>query len=709
MDFYETEEMHHPLTAAKRHISDQVSTSWMLPPPTATRAVTTAVPISEDDDTASQAESEEHDESCSVSVFSDDNFPAELAPPQPLDRAVTAPVPYHGSRTSRKDDNETSIYVSENRPTRRNPRNPIPHSTFKRLNDQYQPELEDPLVNQSNSPVQYSSFVVQPSQPAQPQQDAPPMLPVSPQLTFVSNPTTPYIMSLVSTPRDYLQGGQLPGSMTTPMHEFADFGPPPSEMPWHNAASSYAVESVYAIANQPGMFQPAVPEQSIMHLPTQANPEPEGIQLIRVDNSPPTVMSSRPPRNGRGGVLKGHQGAPGVGIVPAGPPRRRNSGNRRPESCYPCANDPPLLVSFKSTYFFKRTENTPVWTLEKIAPHFVDFAKDQQGSRFIQHQLDLDHTRSWLACQSILPVMREVSMDTFGNYVAQKLYQKASLNERDLMFNQIIGQIHELTLDSHGCRVIQTMIELGTTQQHDIILDELRDHVFDLKRDSNGNHVLQKIISQVGYLSGAPENENDGPNVIPGERLDSHKVQFIVDHLKDDVIEMCENPFACRIIQRILEFCPLSQMRHIQDVVVEHAAELAADAYGNYVGQFVCGDKFDQSQKGKILQKFYERFQNECPNQYASYALETCLKNADQQSRTTFIRNMFLNNRPMLEQMCKHNYGNYVVKASFSLAEREERRQLIAWTEHHARRLKQDKYGKFVVKRAEELEGRSFR
>ena len=71
------------------------------------------------------------------------------------------------------------------------------------------------------------------------------------------------------------------------------------------------------------------------------------------------------------------------------------------------------------------------------------------------------------------------------------------------------------------------------------------------------------------------------------EQMIPKEVDFIIASFKDRVRWLSAHPYGCRVIQRVLEHCPVQQSAPILDEVLEHAVNLIRDQYGNYVIQHV--------------------------------------------------------------------------------------------------------------------------
>lgn len=89
--------------------------------------------------------------------------------------------------------------------------------------------------------------------------------------------------------------------------------------------------------------------------------------------------------------------------------------------------------------------------------HIAEFMCDQVGSRYIQESI-LEHPTSEdcdLIFNEVHPVVMHLSTDVFANFCVQKLFEKASPQQVDMLVVNLRGSILKLSLQTYGCRVIQ--------------------------------------------------------------------------------------------------------------------------------------------------------------------------------------------------------------------------------------------------------------
>lgn len=100
------------------------------------------------------------------------------------------------------------------------------------------------------------------------------------------------------------------------------------------------------------------------------------------------------------------------------------------------------------------------YELEDLKGCFVEFSKDQHGSRFLQKELEVvDSDMIQLVFDEVLPVARNLMIDVYGNYVIQKFFDFGTDEQRFLLASKLQGNVVAFSLHLYGCRVIQKGLE----------------------------------------------------------------------------------------------------------------------------------------------------------------------------------------------------------------------------------------------------------
>lgn len=302
-----------------------------------------------------------------------------------------------------------------------------------------------------------------------------------------------------------------------------------------------------------------------------------------------------------------------------------------------------LLEEFRSN-----GKSNKRYELKDIYQHVVEFSGDQHGSRFIQQKLETANSdEKEQLFREIQPNALQLMTDVFGNYVIQKLFEHGNQVQKRLLAEQMKHHVMELSLQMYGCRVVQKTLEHVLADQQAQLVAELQADVMKCIKDQNGNHVVQKAI----------------------ERVPTEHIQFVIDAFRGQVGPLATHPYGCRVIQRILEHCK----PHIHVSILEElhvcANSLVIDQYGNYVTQHIIqhGKPEDRAKIIKIVQS---QLLTLSKHKFASNVVEKSIEYGTEEQRKAIVAQLTAVNEDgasPLQLMMKDQYGNYVIRKTFSL------------------------------------------
>ncbi|XP_031115539.1 pumilio homolog 2-like [Ipomoea triloba] len=335
-----------------------------------------------------------------------------------------------------------------------------------------------------------------------------------------------------------------------------------------------------------------------------------------------------------------------------------------------------LLDEFKSS-------KTKCFELSEIDGHVVEFSADQYGSRFIQQKLETATVEEKnMVFHEILPHALNLMTDVFGNYVIQKFFEHGSASQIRELADKLTGHVLTLSLQMYGCRVIQKAIEVVDLDQKTKMVMELDGQIMRCVRDQNGNHVIQKCIECV------PENS----------------IQFIVTTFYDQVMTLSTHPYGCRVIQRVLEHCHSSETQSIvMHEILQSVCMLAQDQYGNYVVQHVL-EHGKPEERSAIINKLKGQIVQMSQQKFASNVVEKCLTFGTPEERQILVDEMLGSdeNEP-LQIMMKDQFANYVVQKVLETCDDQQLELILNRIKDHLNALKKYTYGKHIVARVEKL------
>ncbi|GAA5871340.1 hypothetical protein JCM3774_000915 [Rhodotorula dairenensis] len=308
-----------------------------------------------------------------------------------------------------------------------------------------------------------------------------------------------------------------------------------------------------------------------------------------------------------------------------------------------------------------RSNRNRSWELQDLAGYIVEFSGDQLGSRHIQTKLDtasLDEKA--MVFNEILPNMLQLSTDVFANYVIQKFFEQGSQVQKTAMAKVLEGHVLQLSLQMYGCRVVQKALEYVLVDQQVRLVKELDGHVLKCARDAQSNHVIQRALERV-----------------PPEHL-----VFITDACLGEVKDLATHPYGCRVLQRIFENCPPKQTRALLDELHRYVQDLVQDQYGNYVIQWVI-EKGDPADRSLVVAKLYGQVLPLAQQKFASNVVEKCVIHSSEEERRRLIDEVMKttpDGSSIIKAMLTHPYANYVMQKCLNCAKGAQRDALFAET-----------------------------
>ncbi|KAI0749085.1 ARM repeat-containing protein, partial [Fomes fomentarius] len=311
-----------------------------------------------------------------------------------------------------------------------------------------------------------------------------------------------------------------------------------------------------------------------------------------------------------------------------------------------------------------RANESRKWELRDIFGYVVEFSGDQDGSRFIQQKLKSATSEEMeIIFDEIVPQYAiQLMQDIFGNYVVQTMFEYGTAAQKGRLVNTMEGQVLGLSLQMYGCRVVQKAIEYVNPDQQAMFVQELSPSVLRCVKDVNGNHVIQKIIE----------------HVVP-ERLG------FVDSFRGSIYELSTHPHGCSVLQRCFEYLPEEQTRPLLDELHKYVSNLMIDQFGNYVVQFVLEQGKSQD-RATITAKLMGQMNQMAKHKFACNVCEKALMTADSDSRRQLIDEIMTPKQDGLSPivgLMKDWFGNYVLRQALTVAEGDQKEQLIAKVRPH--------------------------
>lgn len=105
-------------------------------------------------------------------------------------------------------------------------------------------------------------------------------------------------------------------------------------------------------------------------------------------------------------------------------------------------------------------EDPSCYRLEDLRGCYVEFSRDQYGSRFLQREMEVAGSAVLqLVFEEVLPVISNLMVDAYGNYVVQKFFDFGTDYQKKILASKLQGHVFLLSTHSYGCRVIQKALD----------------------------------------------------------------------------------------------------------------------------------------------------------------------------------------------------------------------------------------------------------
>ena len=321
--------------------------------------------------------------------------------------------------------------------------------------------------------------------------------------------------------------------------------------------------------------------------------------------------------------------------------------------------------------------------LEDFTGEIYQLCRDQHGCRFLQRQIDEEaanspnspattNIASTMIFNEIYLKIVELMVDPFGNYLIQKLFEHALVDERLILVRNAAPEFVKVALDPHGTRALQTLIECITVdEEYQLVILLLRPHIVNLSRDLNGNHVVQKCLQKFS----AKDN------------------QFIFDIALTHCNEIATHRHGCCVLQRCLDYGDEQQRRQLLQKVAQMATNLSLDPFGNYVVQYVLL-RGDQELIEIILKHIKFNVTLLLLQKFGLNVIEKLLR-IPELSQT--LVEVILENQSHFLEMLNDPYGNYVLQTLLEVADKGNLTRLLEALQPLLPNIKNTPHGRRII------------
>lgn len=291
-----------------------------------------------------------------------------------------------------------------------------------------------------------------------------------------------------------------------------------------------------------------------------------------------------------------------------------------------------------------------------------------------------------------------ITLDPFGNYLCQKLFEFSTDEQRTVLINNAAPKMVEIALNAHGTRALQKMIEFITTrEQIQTVINALKNRVVELIQDLNGNHVIQKCLNRLSSEDAQVYCPNREPTISQ-----TNLQQFIFDTVGANCIVVGTHRHGCCVLQRCIDHATGIQKARLIDQITNSAFQLVQDPFGNYVLQYIV-DLQEECFTNPLCLAFDGQIATLSKQKFSSNVIEKCLRGAEKHVTRVMIEEMMRGNE--LEKMLRDSYANYVVQTAMDYADPETKARLVEAIRPLLPAVRQTPHGRRIQSKIMALEG----
>ncbi|MCL7025821.1 hypothetical protein MKW94_017478 [Papaver nudicaule] len=309
----------------------------------------------------------------------------------------------------------------------------------------------------------------------------------------------------------------------------------------------------------------------------------------------------------------------------------------------------------------------------------TDMAKDRFGSRFLQGRLENGgYDDIQFIIGALTPQIKKLMVDSFGNHLVQKMFLKCTEAQIGEIVDILTNNGHELInicQDCNGSISVQKLLDsLTSGQQITKIVDVLSKGAVKLTKDPNGHLVIQQCWKTFS-------NEEN-------------KVLFRA--LAENCVDIARDRDGCCVLQSLILKADEHLRAQIVGEITQNALVLAHDSYGNYVVQFVVGQKIKEATRS-LVRNLKGQFETLSTNRFCCYLVVKFLKESDDEFVIKFIIDELVNKSNIL-MLLQDQYANIVIQSALDVAEEVSMFYLIVSViKMHHQSLHNHPFGKEVV------------
>ena len=319
------------------------------------------------------------------------------------------------------------------------------------------------------------------------------------------------------------------------------------------------------------------------------------------------------------------------------------------------SNESKNSKNSKKSYHSK--ENNQNMNLNYLINNLEKLTESQSGCRLLQNKIQQNpfYANNLYQAIKIKLNLKLLSIDSFGNYLVQKLLEYISDELIQDYFNNVIyPSFMEVALNPHGSRVIQKLF--GRIYVYQDIINKfnecLQNWMLEIFLNQSSTYIIITYISYIKY----PNN------------------QLIYSFIVQNIYYIATHKHSCCTLQKCLEEGNDIQRQEILISLAYISNQLFNDQFGNYAVQFALSLKNEVANR-MIVSQYLNEFQKNISNRISSNVYEKILEFCDFQTKQNIIKSLC--NFETVKSLLYNSYGNYVLQKTILSANEPYRSMYI--------------------------------
>lgn len=309
------------------------------------------------------------------------------------------------------------------------------------------------------------------------------------------------------------------------------------------------------------------------------------------------------------------------------------------------------------------------FSLQELVDSSNMFNKDQYGCRLLQQKLVENPDVAPELIKNTLKEAFETTIDPFGNYLIQKLFDYMTKENFYQYFALIQPKIYSICINPHGTRVLQKLVEyLNNSDIIKAFLNIIKPYIKNIILDINGSHIILKLLE------------------LKEELIE----KVIYDEVKENIVAIAQHKHGCCVLQKIFEKVNKEEEKSLLQSISLNAKDFINDRCANYIIQCVIcllNSEFNEV----IVNILCTDLENYSKQKYSSNVVEKCFEKCEQKLCDKLIKE--INNNKVIPSLLLDKYGNYVIQKALQRADEDSKKEMLMKMSSQMNKLKNCSFG----------------